>query len=176
MRKFALLALTGGALFGLIGCDRKAESPKVAANPAVVLPAALFLAGAPADAKDIKDIKPSLKAGEKVVLSGRIGGSREPFVNGRAVFTLVDHRLKTCADDPDDTCKTPWDYCCEAPEDLNANMATVEVVSAEGQPLKTGLEGIHGLKPLSRVTVVGTVAQADSKNLLVKAEGIYVAE
>jgi hypothetical protein len=166
----------GAALMGLVGCDDKPAATKTAAAPGVVLPASLFLAGAPADAKDIKDAKPTLKAGDKVVLAGRIGGSREPFVSGRAVFTLVDPRLKTCADDPADTCKTPWDYCCEAPEDLNANMATVQVVGAEGQPLKTGLDGVHGLKPLAKVTVVGTVAKADSKNLLVRAEGIFVAE
>jgi hypothetical protein len=166
--------IVGAGFLTATGCDDK-PAGKTAATPGVVVPASLFLASAPAEAKNIKDVKPTLKSGDKVVLSGRIGGSREPFVTGRAVFTLVDPRLPTCADDPADTCKTPWDYCCEAPEDLNANMATVQVVGAEGQPLKTGLEGVHGLKPLAKVTVVGTVAQADSKNLLVKAEGVYVA-
>ncbi len=156
-------AMMATVLVGSAGCDRKSESPKTAA----ALPSSLFLATAPADAKDVKDAKPTLKAGDKVVLSGRIGGSRAPFVEGRAVFTLVDHRLQTCADDPADTCTTPWDYCCEAPEVLNANMATVQVVNAEGQPLKAGLDGVHGLKPLAKVTVVGTVTQAEKGNLLV---------
>jgi hypothetical protein len=169
-------AMMAAVLAGAAGCDRKSEGTKTAATPAAALPASLFLAAAPADAKDVKDVKPTLKAGDRVVLAGRIGGSRAPFVEGRAMFTLVDHRLQTCADDPADTCTTPWDYCCEAPDVLNANMATVQVVNAEGQPLKAGLEGVHGLKPLARVTVVGTVTQAEKGNLLIKADGIYVAQ
>ena len=176
LNRLIVSALVTAVMAGMIGCDRKPESPKTAAATGASLPASLFLTAAPADAKDVKDAKPSLKAGDKVVLTGRIGGSREPFVSGRAVFTLVDHRLKTCADDPDDTCKTPWDYCCEAPDDLNANMATVQVVNAEGQPIKAGLEGVNGLKPLAIVTVVGTVTQADKGNLLVSVDGIYAAK
>jgi hypothetical protein len=169
-------AMVATAFVSAVGCDRKAETTKTAAAPAAALPESLFLAAAPADAKDVKDAKPTLKAGDKVVLAGRIGGSKAPFVAGRAVFTLVDPRLQTCADDPADTCTTPWDYCCEAPEVLNANMATVQVVNADGQPVKAGLEGVHGLKALAKVTVVGTVTQADGKNLLVKADGIYVVQ
>jgi hypothetical protein len=176
MNMLFMAGIAATVVVGAPGCDRKSEGPKTAAAPAVGLPESLFLGAAPADAKDVKDAKPTLKAGDKVVLAGRIGGSRAPFVAGRAVFTLVDPRLPTCADDPADTCTTPWDYCCEAPEVLNANMATVQVVNAEGQPLKSGLEGVHGLKPLAKVTVVGTVTQADGKNLLVKADGIYVAQ
>ena len=149
------------------GADSKADSP---------FAPTLFLTAAPADAKDVKAAKSGLKAGDKVVLLGRIGGSEEPFVEERAMFTLVDQGLKYCGqDNKDDHCKTPWDYCCESADDIAANTATVQVVSADGKPLKTGLNGVRGLKPLAMVAVVGTVATAEGPNLVVNATGIHIA-
>jgi hypothetical protein len=165
-----------GLLFGATACEeKKAAAPAPTASAAAFAPS-LFLTSAPLDVKEIKDVKPMLKQGDKVAIAGRIGGGKEPFVAGRAMFSLVDRRVRACSDDPEDKCTTPWDYCCEAPEDLVANSATVQVVGPEGQPVKAGLEGVHGLKPLSRVTVVGTVAQADKGVLVVKAEGIWVEQ
>lgn len=172
MRMVMCVAAAGMLVLGACE-DKAAKSPQPMAN-AAAFPASLFLAGAPAEAKDIKDVKPSLKAGDKVALSGRVGGGKEPFVAGRAMFNLVDRRVPACSDNPEDTCKTPWDYCCESAEDLMANSATVEVIGVDGQMIKSGLEGVHGLKPLSRVVVVGTVATAEKGNLVVKAEGIWV--
>ena len=54
-------------------------------------------------------------------------------------------------------------------------MATVRVVGADGQPLKLGLQDVQGLKPLAKVIVVGTVAQAEKGNLLINAAGLHVA-
>ncbi len=49
-------------------------------------------------------------------LSGRIGGSEKPFVDGLAAFTIVDLKVPYCADD--EGCPTPWDYCCNQ-KDVN---------------------------------------------------------
>src|SRR3954466_10961961 len=132
------------------GCDRgkpaASSTPTNAAPVPGALPQGLFLATAPADAKNVKDAKSSLKPGDKVVLVGRIGGSEEPFVEERAIFTLVDRRLKTCDEGTDmATCKTPWDYCCDAREDIPANSATVQVAGPDGQPVKAELNGVRGL-------------------------------
>src|SRR5437868_1175777 len=96
----------------LAACEK--GKPAGGSTSTAALPAGFFLAAAPAEAKDIKDAKPTLKAGDKVVLVGRIGGSKEPFVAERAIFTLVDSRLKLCGESsPEDSCETPWDYCCD---------------------------------------------------------------
>jgi len=171
----------------IMGCDRAkpaASSAPTARTPSGGTPAApaggalpqgLFLATTPADAKDVKDAKPTLKAGDKVVLVGRIGGSDEPFVAERAMFTLVDRRLKACGEGAEkDSCKTPWDYCCEAREEITANSATVQVLGADGQPAKAELNGVSGLKPLAVVTVVGTVAKTKGENVVVNASGFFV--
>ena len=168
------------ALVGtLSGCDQGKPTTPVSSAGSSAMPAtlsaSLFLAAAPANPKDIKDAKPTLKAGDKVVLVGRIGGSDEPFVTERAIFTLVDRRLKACGEGTAmDSCKTPWDYCCEAREDITANSATVRVVGADGQPIKAELNGVKGLKPLATVTVVGTVATAEGENVVINVSGLYV--
>ncbi len=166
----------------IAACEKK---PAVPAAPAtagasgseLALPSGFFLAAAPKEAVEVKDSKPKAKVGETVTIIGRIGGSREPFVDGRAIFTLVDTRLKACGEGAEeDGCKTPWDYCCEPRKELTANMATVRIVGADGQPLKSGLKNVQGLKPLARVTVVGTVAEAEGGVLVVNASGVHVGQ
>ena len=83
--------------------------------------------------------------------------------------------VPACSDNPDDKCKTPWDYCCETPETIAEHQATIQVVDAGGQPLKLSLKGRNDLRELSDCVVVGTVAQADGPVLVVNATGIYVA-
>jgi hypothetical protein len=175
------------ALFIAWGCEQKSatssqsspsggngSSAQQKASPA--LPATLFLTAAPADARDVKAAKTGLKVGDEVTLRGRIGGSSQPFVDGRAVLTIVDKALPACSDNPDDNCATPWDYCCESRADILANSATVQVVDQAGQPLKIGLENAQGLNPLREIVVVGKVAQRDDAGVLVvNATGLFVA-
>jgi hypothetical protein len=84
--------------------------------------------------------------------------------------------IKACSDNPDDHCKVPWDYCCESAEDIATHAATVQVVDAAGAPLKVDVKGQNGIKELSDVIVVGKVAQAEGKVLVVNATGMYVAK
>lgn len=158
------------------GCSGPKEPTKTPEKPAAVtVPESLFLATVPADAKDIKATKPTLKKGDKVVLVGRIGGSTKPFATERASFTLADRALKVCGEDnPDDKCKTPWDYCCEPRNVITANTVTVQVVDADGKPLKAELNGTKGLKPMATVTVTGTVASAEGGAVVVNASGMHV--
>lgn len=180
MRKTSLLVCVLIAIVAPGACERgrgSAAGPGAgASSQSAALPAGLFLSAAPEGARDVKDAKASVKRGEKIVLVGRIGGSKAPFVDGRAVFTLVDQRLKACGEGtPDDDCKTPWDFCCEPRSEITANTATVQVAGADGQPLKAGLDGVGGLKPLARVVVSGTVAGADGSVLLINADGLHVS-
>lgn len=145
------------------------------AKPAATLPADLFVDMEPDGAKSPEEIKASAKPGDKVAIRGRIGGSPNPFVEGRAVFTLMGPGLKACSDNPEDKCATPWDYCCETAADIAKHSAMVQVVDAAGTPLRTGLKGVNGLKELSQVTVQGVVHQANDKILVVSATAIYVA-
>jgi hypothetical protein len=145
--------------------------------PRASLPAGFFLESVPENAKDLSSLRKSgeVQPGDIVAIRGRIGGSAQPFVDGRAIFTLVGRDLKACNEKPGDTCPMPWDYCCEEPGDIRANSATVQVVDEKGQPLRTDLKGRMGLKELTEVVIVGKVATADNKVMIVNATGIAAA-
>ena len=144
--------------------------------PAAGIPMGFFVRQMPQDAKDLSEVKKAggLKKGDKVVVRGVIGGSTQPFVDGRAMFTLMGKDLKPCNATPDDHCPTPWDYCCETRKDITANSATIRVADDKGNPLRTDLKGRLGIKELSDVVVVGTVAMAKNGALIVDASSMHV--
>jgi hypothetical protein len=147
--------------------------------PKSSLPSTFFSATAPEGARDVSEARSASahgthKVGDTIVLRGRIGGSREPFVAGRAMFTLVGSGLKACSDRPDDACTTPWDYCCETKEAIALHSATIEVLDAQKKVLRTDLKGRRGLKELSEVVVTGTIAAVNEKTLVVAATSMHV--
>lgn len=150
--------------------EKKANS----SDKTATLPEGFFLEKEPEGAKTVEESKAVAKAGDKVVIRGRIGGSKSPFVEKRAVFTLMGAGLKACSDMKDDKCKTPWDYCCDTAEDIAKHSAMIQVVDGEGSPLRLGLKGTNGLKELSEVVVVGTVKEAKDKVLIVDITGLHV--
>jgi len=118
------------------------------------------------------------KPGDEITLKGRVMGSAKPFVEGRAVFILGDpEKLTACNTNPDDSCKTPWDTCCDPSELIKQSTAVIQIVDAEGKVLKEGIEGVSGLSKLSTVTVTGKVAKGSSAVLLlINASAIAVAK
>lgn len=159
----------------LLGCERSQPSPRASAAPADALPATLFVAAEPSGAKGVQEAKASAAKGDKVIIRGRVGGGQDPFISDRAVLTIVDLGVKSCADMGEDHCPTPWDYCCEAPESLVANSATIQVTGPDGRPLRAGLKGVAGLQPLAEVAILGTLVQRDDGgSFVVNADGIWV--
>jgi hypothetical protein len=135
-----------------------------------------FVREAPQSAKDLSEVKKTgaLKKGDTVEIRGVIGGSKDPFVAGRAMFTLIGGALKPCSARPGDKCQTPWDYCCERQNDIKANSATIRVGDEKGNPPRTDFKGRMGIKELSEVAVVGTVAMADRGIVIIEATKMHV--
>ena len=171
--------MMGSTLLVLAGCEssseKKTSGEQVSSHPSAALPAGLILTAAPADAQNVIEAKKKAKTGDDIVVRGKIGGQVKPFVEGRAVFQLVDSSLPTCNMTPGDTCETPWDYCCEPKDQIAAKSMTVQVVGEDGKPLKIDLNGHDELKPMARVVVRGKVAERpDEKTLTLQAKGIFV--
>jgi hypothetical protein len=119
------------------------------------------------------------KAGDAIVIRGRIGGSaEESFLPDRAIFTIVDEVLPTCDKREGDACPKPWDYCCEPKDKLAAHMATITVHDpATGKTLKSPLKGQAKLNVLNTVVIQGKVDERPSPNALtVIATGIFVEQ
>lgn len=146
--------------------------------PRSPLPADTFTDQPAPAAKDISEARKAggFKVGDEVVLRGRVGGSKDPFVAGRAMFTLVGRGLKACNENADDKCRRPWDYCCETKEAILANSVSVQFVDDKGQVLRTDMKGRRGLAELSDVVIVGKVAAADRKAVVVNATKIAILQ
>lgn len=153
----------------------KAKSLHVPRSP---LPAGFFAAKAPKDPAELSALRKTggQKVGDEIVIRGRIGGSKDPFIAGRAMFSLIGRGLKACSENPGDACDTPWDYCCESKTDVVANSATIQVVDDKGLVLRTDFKGRRGLKELSEVVVIGKVASTAGKALVVNATSIVVMD
>ena len=80
-----------------------------------------------------------------------------------AVFVMIDPAIPHCEIGK---CKTPWDYCCETPEYITTNSATVQLVGDTGKPISVDL-GKHLIKPLDKVVVVGTVGPRPTEEVFV---------
>lgn len=140
--------------------------------PATGQLAAFVAPAAPADAKSVLDARKAATAGASVTIVGRA----KDFVNGRAAFTLIDSSLRACSDEGDpmeDSCETPWDYCCIAPEEVMAACATIEMRDGAGV-IKTGVRGVSGLDHLDTVYVDGVVEKDDAGNMTVIAKSFHV--
>ncbi|MBM82617.1 MAG: hypothetical protein CMJ78_18800 [Planctomycetaceae bacterium] len=127
----------------------------------------------PDGAADVIKAREQSKDGEEVILVGRIGGGENPWIEGRAAFTVVDGSLKACSDIPGDDCPIPWDYCCET-DKLPPSTALVKVVDDSGSLIKTDAKKLLDVKELSTVVVKGKAQRDDDGNLTVLATGVFV--
>lgn len=120
------------------------------------------------EAKSIMDVKSTAKPGDEVTLTGRIMGNEKPFVAGRAAFILSDPAVITaCSDRPGDDCKTPWDTCCDTPEDRKKAAVLIQIVNEKGRVLKLPIEGVGGIANLSTLIVSGKVAENSAEDVLI---------
>ena len=101
---FLLLSLVSG-LSTLVGCSQETQSaPAVDGTK-------FLLSTEPAGAKDVITAREVARDQDEVVIVGRIGGSENPWVKGRAAFSIVDSSLKSCKECGSHDCPKPWDYC-----------------------------------------------------------------
>jgi len=154
----------------LVSCGEKSTQSTAEVSVSEASPAlSAVLAASPAgEAAAIAVIRSTAKPGDEITISGQIMGNAKPFVDGRAAFILGDPEVLTpCNENPGDECETPWDVCCDSPEDKKRGTATIQIVDADGRVLKESVESVGGLEKLAKVTVSGKVAEGSSADLLI---------
>jgi hypothetical protein len=157
-------------LCGLFACNRPTETPAGPA-PAVPAPAAdlsrFLLAAAPAPAQTVLEAKQQ-GAKDHTVVHGRIAN----LVKGYAAFTLMDESLPYCGEsNPEDKCKTPWDYCCEKATTRSQHALVVELRAPDGKVLPA--PALPELRLLDVVTVVGHLEVDAAGNSVLVASGYH---
>ena len=125
----------------------------------------------PADAMPVGAARESVQNDDSVTLVGTIGGSMKPFVDGLVAFTIVDPKVPYCSGD--DTCPTPWDYCCTQ-DQVKENIATVKFVDQEGNLVEGDARKLLNVSELSTVVVQGKAKRDEQGNLTVTANKIFV--
>jgi hypothetical protein len=137
------------------------------------LPEGLFLAGAPEGAKPITELKQSAEEGDEVVVEVFIGGRPDPIVGGRASASIIDSSVENICLSEADHCPTPWDYCCASPEEVTANLATLQVINEDGRVMPADLS--KQMKPLSKLVIRGVAGpRPNDQVLIINATGIFV--
>ncbi len=131
-----------------------------------------LLSEEPAGAKGVAEIRKTAKNGNEVVVVGKIGGSKDPWVEGRASFTIVDTSLKSCLD-TGDGCPTPWDYCCTPEDELHPSMVSIKIVDANGQTVGMDARRLLGVKELDTVVIKGKVKQ-EGGAFFVQANSVFI--
>lgn len=127
----------------------------------------------PDGATDVIKVREAAADGDDIVIVGRIGGSVNPWIEGRAAFSIVDESLRACSDIPGDDCPRPWDYCCET-DKLPSATALVKVVDDNGDLVLADAKELLDVVELSTVVVRGKAKRDEAGNLTVLANGIFV--
>jgi len=159
-----------------VGCQRDSSSSMTKA-PSASSPSVngenFLLTAEPDGAENVIKVREAAQDGDEVIIVGRIGGGDNPWIEGRAAFSIVDGSLQACSDISGDQCKKPWDYCCETPK-LPTSTALVKVVDDNGDLVKVDARELLEVKELSTVIVKGKANRDEAGNLTVLASGVYV--
>ncbi len=155
LRMTVLMLLVSVALAGCGGSSTSSDSGGKT-------PVSWLAAEMPAGAIPVTEARRTAREGQQIVVRGRIGGRRDPMTEGFAVFVMMDSALPACGEG----CKKPWDYCCETPDTIMSNSATVQVVGNGDKALAVDLAE-HGFAPLDEVVVIGTVAPPPADSVLI---------
>jgi len=149
------------------GCkdDKPAEKPPMDGTP-------YLLTSQPAGSLEVKELLSEAKDGDEVVVIGRIGGERDPWVEGLAMFNIVDNSLVPCNEIPGDECPFPWDYCCDP--NVAVSRTLVEVVDKNGETVAEDARRLLSVTELQTVVVKGTARRDADGNVTLIATGIFV--
>jgi hypothetical protein len=160
----ALVALIGIMTSQSLGAE---SSPKTVDKK-------FLLEKAPQRAAEVATTRKDAKDGQEVVVVGRVGGRKSPWVKNAAAFSIVDRSMKACNERPGDTCPTPWDFCCEA--DLPKSTLLVLVQDADGKLIKKDARELLGVKELDTVFIQGKVKRDKTGNVTLVADKLFVAD
>jgi hypothetical protein len=151
------------AALAILGCGSRTSDSR--ANE-------LLFAQAPAGAVDVLTLRSDAQDKQDVIVVGRVGGRKDPWVKGMAAFPIVDRTLRPCNEIPGDACPTPWDYCCES--NLPDATVLVRLVDESGSTIKKDPRELLGLKELQTVVVQGKVKRDKEGNVTIIASRLHI--
>jgi hypothetical protein len=173
--KTSVLAFTLSSALALIaGCGSKSDvGTRSVDSHASVGSSKYVLTDEPDEAIGIIEARESANDGDPIVVVGRIGGTTNPWVDGRAAFTLLDASMVLV---PEGTESEEGELCtgdCCAAERAHATML-VKFVDDVGRVLAVDSRRLLGLSENEMVVVRGKAAKDESGNVALIADGVFV--
>lgn len=164
----AAIVVTGALVSA--GCNQRS-----AADPAELKAqrSRFLLTAEPEGAVGVLDARDASPHGGPVVLVGRIGGTQQPWVLGKAAFVIVD---PTCGADVEHSHHGPDDNCpfCAQKKPQSESLAIVQFHDQRGQLLALDAKELFELGEDQTVVVKGEAKVNELGTLVVMASGIYV--
>ena len=167
-----VLLLTFAA--ALTGCGGSSTpETAVSATTAAINGEKFLLADEPDGAIGVIEARDTAEDGQPVVIVGRIGGAENPWVEGRAAFTLLDASMAVVADgEESEAGEICLEDCCA--EERGKCTTLVKVVDADGKLVAADSRKLLGVAEADTVVVQGTASKDDSGNFTVQAQGVFV--
>jgi len=127
----------------------------------------------PDGAIGVIEARQSSKDGEPIVLVGRVGGATNPWIEGRAAFTMLDASKSVVATGKEasgnEICMGD---CCA--QERAACTALVTVVDVNGQVLPVDSRQLFRIAENDMLLVRGKVKKDETGNFTVIADGVFV--
>jgi hypothetical protein len=106
---------------------------------------------------------------------GRIGGTANPWIDGRAAFTVLDASMTVVAESEDMAegaiCT---EECCDA--ERATCTALVKIVDPQGSLVSVDSRQLLGVKESDMVVVQGRAQKDDKGNFVMLADRVYIRE
>jgi hypothetical protein len=160
----------------LLGCggDNAGQSRSVGADAAPLVDRSQYLlSDEPEGAVGVITARENATDGEPVVLVARIGGRKNPWIEGRAAFTVIDASMAIVTDgaqsDANEVC---MDDCCAALR--NGCTTLVKLVDQQQRVLPVDARELLQAGEGDMVVVQGQVKRASDDEFSIVASGVYV--
>jgi len=168
MNRSGFVCVIVGLCALLNGC---AEPASTVGIPTALVNSTYLAKAEPAESMPVGEARDSAEEGQEIAVVGVIGGTREPFLDGLAVFTIVDPAVPYCA--AKEGCPTPWDYCCTQNQ-VKENIATVKLVDAAGELVEENAKDLLGVSELATIVAEGVAERDQQGNLTLMASKVFI--
>lgn len=174
LRPYYLLACV--ALLSAIspGCGQQAQTATTGTQQHAALDGSKYiLVEEPEGAVGVILAREEAKDLDDIVLVGRIGGRKNPWIEGRSAFTVIDASMTVVADGAEsEEGQVCMDDCCAA---LRADCTTlVKIVDPQGQIVPVDARELLGVKENDMVVVQGQTQRGEDGSFSVVATGVHV--
>jgi hypothetical protein len=173
MKSFSLM-FSVAAMAAMLGCGTSSES--AVPTTAVNIDGSKFLLNEEPDgALGVIAARETAEDGKPLVMVGRIGGTANPWIDGRAAFTVLDASMTVVAESEDMAegaiCT---EECCDA--ERATCTALVKIVDPQGSIVSVDSRQLLGVKESDMVVVQGRAQKDDKGNFVMLADRVYIRE